>query len=380
MSTNSSPDFFSLIKKFKKFVLIVIFASIFFDIFFLPESSDGIIFGLMLLYVLSVAYYKINSKVTFIFCLFLLGIMYLNYIISGTSVKTEKAAVWLVLILAIGIIQQWNEFKTMTTEESKIEIIKKIVAPLFCFKNWWLFYLDYFNYLRDKQLTYKLYNGAVFAAKGGDADGLIINEVWGSKIYTPSSAFKIKDTDTIVDIGAHKGYFTVYASKQARNGNVYSFEPTDKNFSYLKKNIELNHCTNVHPNKLGIASKKSERKIYEYSEQAGGISMIKEWFSDKKKVKSFTIKCITLDDVFTQNKLKKIDFLKIDCEGSEHEILLSASANAMKKIDKISMEYHEIGDLKADVLIAFLKKNKFTVKQIKLQGAIGMLYATKPAV
>ncbi len=206
---------------------------------------------------------------------------------------------------------------------------------------------------------------------------MIINEIWGSKIYTPGDLLQIDKTDTVVDIGAHKGYFSVYAAKLAKKGHIYSFEPTEKNFAFLKKNITLNHCKNIYPYKLGVAAERSERKIYEFMDQAGGISLIREWFGESDKVKSYKIKCITVDDIFTTCKIDKIDYLKLDCEGSEHEILLNTSAKTMKKIEKIGMEYHEIGNLTAEGLITFLEKNGFTVKRKKLQTSIGLLYATR---
>ena len=89
------------------------------------------------------------------------------------------------------------------------------------------------------------------------------------------------------------------------------------------------------------------------------------------------IKCITMDDVFTSCKIEKINFLKLDCEGSEHEIMLNTSSKTMKKIEKISMEYHEIGNLTAEGLITFLQKNGFTVERKRLQTSIGLLYATR---
>jgi FkbM family methyltransferase len=248
-------------------------------------------------------------------------------------------------------------------KKGKLILLKKLFFP-------------YFNRLGRKDLIYKLYNGITFKGKGGDADGLIINEIWGSKIYVQNS-LQINEKDIVVDIGAHKGYFSVFAAKRAKKGNVYAFEPTEKNFAFLEKNIKLNHCKNIHPYKLGIAAKRSERKIYEFQDQAGGISLIKEWFGESDRVKTFKIKCITMDDIFTKCKIDKINFLKLDCEGSEHEILLNTSAKTMEKIEKIGMEYHEIGNLTADKLIEFLQKNGFTVKRKRLQRSIGLLYVTR---
>jgi FkbM family methyltransferase len=302
--------------------------------------------------------------------------MFVEFLLSGTSERTEKSGVWIFLFLAVGIVQQWSEFKDEDSGEGKIDLIKKAIFSLFTFKNWWIIYLDYFNRLGKRNLTYKLYNGINFAAKAGDADGLIINEIWGSKIYV-TKELQINKTDTVVDIGAHKGYFSIFAANLAKNGKVYAFEPTEKNFDFLKKNISLNHKKNVYPYKLGIASKKSKRKIYEYSNQAGGISLIREWFGESDSVKAYNIECITMEDLFTKCKIDRINFLKLDCEGSEHEILFNTPSKFMKRIDKIGMEYHEIGKLTAEGLMKFLQKNGFTVKRKKLQTSIGLLYATR---
>ena len=73
------------------------------------KSSDLLIFGILALYWLASKIYKTSSKITFYFCLLLLGIMFIEFLLLGPVPKTEKAAVWLVLFLLLGIIQQWRE-------------------------------------------------------------------------------------------------------------------------------------------------------------------------------------------------------------------------------------------------------------------------------
>ena len=53
------------------------------------------------------------------------------------------------------------------------------------------------------------------------------------------------------------------------------------------------------------------------------------------------VPCLTLDELIKSNGIAKIDFLKIDCEGTEYQILFGASADAIEKIDRIAMEIHE---------------------------------------
>ena len=57
----------------------------------------------------------------------------------------------------------------------------------------------------------------------------------------------VRDGDNIIDIGAHIGYFTIYAAKNAYQGIVYSIEPYIESFEILKKNLKLNDLSNVKP-------------------------------------------------------------------------------------------------------------------------------------
>lgn len=98
-----------LFRKNKLVVLTILLLGVVGDIFFISGSSDLRIFSIITLYVIGIWLYKLNSRIIFLLCLVLLGIMFIEFLLSGTSERTEKAAVWLVLFLAIGIIQQWRE-------------------------------------------------------------------------------------------------------------------------------------------------------------------------------------------------------------------------------------------------------------------------------
>ena len=99
----------SFLKENKKIVLVILVVLIFVDIFFVKTSLDIVIFGILLLYGIFIKMFQIKSRRTFLLCLALLAIMFINFLFTGTSVSTEKAAVWLVLFMALGIFQQWRE-------------------------------------------------------------------------------------------------------------------------------------------------------------------------------------------------------------------------------------------------------------------------------
>lgn len=99
----------AFLKENKKIVLALLAVSIFVDIFFVKTSSDIVIFGILLLYGIFIKMFQIRSRRTFLLCLALLAAMFINFLFTGPSIPAEKAAVWLILFLGFGIIQQWKE-------------------------------------------------------------------------------------------------------------------------------------------------------------------------------------------------------------------------------------------------------------------------------
>lgn len=98
-----------ILRYYKNAILLAILVAIFGDVFYIAKSSDRIIFSILIIYIACINVLNVKSKFTFFLCMFLLILMFVSYLFSGTSVATEKAAVWLILFLGVGIIQQWRE-------------------------------------------------------------------------------------------------------------------------------------------------------------------------------------------------------------------------------------------------------------------------------
>ena len=143
---------------------------------------------------------------------------------------------------------------------------------------------------------------------------------------TTTKLFKhiIKEGDTVVDLGANIGYFSIIAAKKSGpKGKVLSFEPEPNNFKYLKKNIEVNDFENVTPIQGAISDKNGEIDLFicEYDSghhtinQFQGIEAIAR--GRKSKEKTIKIKTWKLDDYLNNQNVKSVDVMKIDIEGSE---------------------------------------------------------------
>src|SRR5258708_25545019 len=99
----------SFLKDDNSVALVLVGVFIFTDILFIKTNSDFVIFSVLLFYVIFIKIFKINSKLTFLFCLGLLVLMSVDYFFTQASISTEKAAVWLILFLVVGVIQGWKE-------------------------------------------------------------------------------------------------------------------------------------------------------------------------------------------------------------------------------------------------------------------------------
>ncbi len=236
-------------------------------------------------------------------------------------------------------------------------------------KNYLIYLQDYLGKIKNKYVFYKLRNGLIYKLRGGSTDRFIINEVWIHKSYNPKG-FEIKRNDIVVDIGAHAGIFTLLASYFAKQGQVYAFEPFKENYNLVLENINLNKAKNVKAFNQAVSDKKGKLKFYvSTSKNKGQNSMYKLGESQKE----VSVEKISFKDFL--KKIPKIDFLKIDCEGAEYEILFSLSKKELQKIKKISMEFHNYGKRTGDDLARFLHQNGFKVKMVKDGKIFGRIYA-----
>lgn len=249
--------------------------------------------------------------------------------------------------------------------------LKTVIGTIKNFENWPTFFADHFNLIKKDKIILKLRNGVKYIARTGTVDKNIINETWLHKVYTPDG-FKINEGDTVIDIGAHIGAFSLFASKYAKKGKVFSFEPVPDNFEILAENIALNTADNVIAVNKAVSDKNGKQKIFLNNKNTGRHSL----YSQRADAGAINIDVISLDNFISKNKIKSIDFLKMDCEGSEYPILFNSSKNTLKKINKISMEYHNLDEKNnGRVLKEFLEKNGFKV--MMRGGKYSLLYAIR---
>jgi FkbM family methyltransferase len=128
---------------------------------------------------------------------------------------------------------------------------------------------------------------------------------------------KIYKGAIVYDIGAHAGYYTLLASVLVgEKGLVFAFEPLPANLVYLRKHIEINHCTNVIIKPVAVFDKP------------GVMSFRQKGNFNSESCLSYSgdiqVKVVNLDSLISADEIPPADFIKIDVEGSELEILEGA--------------------------------------------------------
>lgn len=139
---------------------------------------------------------------------------------------------------------------------------------------------------------------------------------------------KPKNSDIVFDIGANIGTTSlVFSECVGTFGKVYSFEPVT--VEIIQKNMEENNIKNVTIIPKGVSFQNGEIEI-DISDFCLDSSIVKNKYATNNFNKSKKINLITIDDYCVQNKIEKIDFIKMDIEGAEEFAILGAK-NMIKK-------------------------------------------------
>jgi FkbM family methyltransferase len=222
--------------------------------------------------------------------------------------------------------------------------------------------LDTYNVLKD----YKYNNPQ-------DKDpALSLYEIFITKIY--DKFFKVKEGDVVVDIGGNLGLFSYYSlCKGAKQ--VYCFEPSPQCYDCIIKNFNL---FNLIVEEAAVGAKDGKLIFNINPESSINSSM----FASDENSQTITCKSINLNNYIKTNNIEKIDYLKIDCEGAEYEIIESLDKQYLtNNIDKICLEYHLNKNGEINTILNKLKKCGFTINfeygDYQINDELGIIYAYK---
>jgi FkbM family methyltransferase len=147
-----------------------------------------------------------------------------------------------------------------------------------------------------------------------------------------------EDDRIIVDLGANIGAFTVMAAAAAPRATIYAVEPFPANFSRLQACISRNSLADrVRCRQLAIAGRDGVVTMDGAPEIPSHSRMI---VSQDKAASPITTQGVSLATFFEQERLTEIDYLKMDIEGAEFDVIQHAPVATLRQAKVIGVEVH----------------------------------------
>ncbi|MDJ1185080.1 FkbM family methyltransferase [Roseofilum casamattae] len=180
------------------------------------------------------------------------------------------------------------------------------------------------RYYRANQIPYSCdyyVNGRKINISGPDSlvmlMGIVLNDTYGLK--------RFENLNNIVDIGANIGIFSIYAATLFPNAKILAYEPCNETFLNLEKNVRPFNVE-VYPYAVGQESGKVHLSV------EGDLTACYVAKDDNSSLNSSQVCEMVSFQEIADRMDGKIELLKLDCEGSEYEIMQSPSFSCVRHV------------------------------------------------
>lgn len=186
-------------------------------------------------------------------------------------------------------------------------------------------------------------------------DRNVLKYVFFQKYHLPPVEFKLKNDAVILDFGSNIGCTIIDFKMRFPSAKVLGYEMHPNNFEIAKFNT--NALDGVKIFNQAVWTNK------------GFVAFSKKNLSDafaisKEKInedESINIPSIGIADIIQENKLDRVDFIKMDIEGAELDVFDNKDLTWLNKVYSMNIEFHNIDELKLTEYIKLLEKYQFKV-------------------
>ena len=239
-----------------------------------------------------------------------------------------------------GTIYLMAKLVMLTKKQNQVEVRNKCASAI------------YGSFLGNLKLIVSLPSEFYAVIRPYKEDPLIIHEIFEQKVY--ETFFSPAPGDTVIDIGAHIGLFTIRAAKMVGSRTRVAVEPHPENYKLLVTDVRLSDASNnVIPLKVALGDREGFTNLF-LDSFSGHSSMIVE------RRKYIKVPIITLDQLIMKLGIRRVDFVKIDVKGAEHHILKGAKNTLKSNNVRLAIEVHgEVVEKKVTSLLEELRYKNY---------------------
>lgn len=196
----------------------------------------------------------------------------------------------------------------------------------------------------------------------------MFGETWYARDYDVPEC-PIRPGDTVIDIGAHQGFFTCYAA--SRGAEVYAFEPYPPSFSRLTENVQRNGFSGrVRAFQEAVSDHTSVTRMRCFNYLGGGSNTIVRSHIPHLEADDI-VNVPTIDIAAALERVSgRIRLCKLDCEGAELDIVRAITTPA--RIDSFALEYHPHAYHLPDLVMTL---TSWGTHQVSFSHTANVLYA-----
>lgn len=208
------------------------------------------------------------------------------------------------------------------------------------------------RYYRANQIPYTCdyyVNGYKVNISGSDALVMLINIVLNDSY----GLRRFKNLENIVDVGANIGIFSIYAATLFPEAKIFAYEPCSETFSNLKKNVNR-FDIKVYPYAVGQHTGKVDLNV------EGDLTACYVSKNNNSSVGSAQVCDMISFQEIVDHMDGNIELLKLDCEGSEYEIIQSPGFNC---VQYVIGEFHTCEQGNPEYGLELLKQKGFIIEQ-----------------
>ncbi len=186
----------------------------------------------------------------------------------------------------------------------------------------------------------------------------IIEEIQVEKVYDAEPVFAPKEGETVIDVGAHIGVYSLHAAKAVgRHGFIVAVEADPNNFSMLKRNSKLTMGARIIC--VETALWNCDGKIKLYRDVSGGSGRHSVVF--EREGETISVKAETLDGLVRKLGLRNVSFIKMDVEGAAFNVLKGGQETLLRCKPRIACAAYHTPD-EASHLGDFLRRLGYDVQ------------------